>query len=289
MSDISELERRLIAAETKIEMIREGLNAPPPKKSWIKDLTSLSVTDWLSRAGFLLGLPVATVVAYEQFDSKVWNPGKYREIAERSMAVEKVLQLQQINEEIYVLQAEDKDNVAYAKLEARRGQVHRLTDDIYGLWQEYGDVYGIHEKYALAEALLLQSRTDDALAVVGSVAVADLDTIGQIDLRMLRARILFADGPAQNAEAAREELREAVNEAEALPRPGQIAQMHEKLLSVRVINELWLGTPCAEIAQMGGYLRELTQDGMPAEAFDAVRVNTHLVLETYDERCPAGG
>lgn len=289
MSEISDLERRLIAAETKIDLIREDLNKEPPKKSWTEELANLSMVDWLKRLGYILGIPVATVVAYEKFDTQVWNPGKYREIAERTVAVEKVSQLQQINEEIYVLQAEDRNNVAYAKIEARRGQVHRLTDDIFALWQEYKDVYGVHEKYALAEALLLQSRTDDALAVVNSVTSDDLDTIGQIDLRMLRARILFATGPAQDPEAARDELRAAVDKTGALPRPGQVAQMQEKLLSVRVINELWLGTPCTDVAQMAEYLRELTNDGTPAEAFDAVRVNTHMVVEAYDERCTTGG
>lgn len=81
----------------------------------------------------------------------------------------------------------------------------------------------------------------------------------------------------------------AVDETEVLPRPRQIAQMQEKLLAVRVINELWLGTPCADISQMAAYLRDLTNDGMPAEAFDAVRVNTLFVIEAYDERCRSDG
>lgn len=285
MSDVSDLERRLIAVETKLEFIRADQDKEPEKKSRFAGLLSV---DGLKKLGFILCIPTATVVAYEEFDSEVWNPGKYQEIADRSIAVEKVSQLQQINEEIYVLQAEEKDNVAFAKIEARRGQVHRLTDDIFALWSQYQDVYGLYEKYALAEALLLQSRTDDALDVVNSVESGELDTIGQIDHRLLRARILFAAGPAQDPEAAREELRKAVAESEAVARPGQMVQMQEKLVAVRVINELWLGTDCSKIAQMSDFLRTLTEDGMPEDAFDAVRLNTFAVLDMYDERCSQG-
>ena len=285
MSDQTDLESRLIRLETRIDILQDKVlgDGDDKKPSF---LASLFTAKGLRDLAFLLGLPVATVIGYEKFDSKVLNPGKYREIAERGTAIDKVTQLQQLNGEIYVLQAEDKDNVAYAKIEARRGQVQRLTGDLYDLWRKYPDVFGLHESYAVAEALLLQGRTDDALAVLDSVDTAPLDTIGQVDHQLLRARILFAAGPAQDPEAARDALRAAVDLAGTIEREGQRNRMYEKLVSVRLINELWLGTDCADTQKLGEGLREMTDDDMPAEAADPTRLNTLAVLAEYDRQCP---
>ncbi|MEM9434694.1 MAG: hypothetical protein AAGA12_12300 [Pseudomonadota bacterium] len=283
MPDELEIERRLTKLETSVEFIREKLDEEEPEKTLLQQV--LDSANW-KNFFYLIGIPVTAVAAYTQFEEKVWNPDKYEAIAQRGVAVEKVSRLQQINSEIFALQSQGKEAEAFARVEATRGQIQRLTGDVYELWKKFPNLFGLYEKYTLVEALLSSGETDSALAVANSVDIDRLDTIETSDLSLLKGRIQYAEGPAFDIEAARQHMRDAGAAAQTLEREGQQMQMFEKILAVRAINELWRGTDCAEVAPFAETLAEMVEMmPVPEDSVDVGRDNTLAVLGQFQASC----
>ncbi|NOD78892.1 MULTISPECIES: hypothetical protein [unclassified Ruegeria] len=243
--------QRLDKIEDAIVLLTK-LSTPKPKTFWDR----LS-TDKIRDAIYIIGIPALLFTTYLEFDKFYLSRENIRLEEKRNTAISRLDQLQDINSEIYQLQTQGDENVAFALIEAKRGQIARLTDTVYLTWVEQPEMLKRHDLNALAEALLVQSRTDDALRVASTVAVDDLKPIDAIDQQILKARIQFAQGPAQDIEAARQHLREAVPLVEEIERSGSQFLMQEKMLQVRLINEAWLGEPCETLAPMADALAEL--------------------------------
>ena len=249
-----ELQERLIKAEAKIDLILE------PKKTkkiplWRKLLSLDSIKNLMT----IVGLPVAFLAAYQAFDRQILRAEEIRQLQQKNITLERLDRLQEINTDIYRLQAEGRSDIAFAVIEAKRGQIQRLTDIIYDSWNKQKDMFLRHDLNALAEALLVQERTDNALEVALAVDLNGLDAIETIDQHILQARIQFARGPAHNMEAARELLVEAFKLIDGVERESQKMDMREKILQVRVINEAWRNTDCTKLEYLAQGLKEVNQ------------------------------
>jgi hypothetical protein len=277
--EADDIETRLIRAETRIDLLAEHLTPKP--KPLLKRLLSL---DTLRNLLFLVGLPVTVLLAYQAFDREILNAQKTRDLAQKNIAIERLDRLQDINAEIYRLQTQGDDNIAFALIEAKRGQIARLTDAVYTAWVVQPDMLGRYDLNALAEALLVQGRTDHALAAAQAVDTDTLGPIDRIDQKILNARIQFALGPAHDMEAARDHLRAALPAFEKIEREGQRLLMQEKIMVVRLSNEFWRNAPCDKLAPMAGALAEIHAANKTAGAYQD-QFGAQITLEGVTLKC----
>ncbi|MEM6406869.1 MAG: hypothetical protein AAF700_00485 [Pseudomonadota bacterium] len=246
-----EQEDRLAKLEDAVLLLSK-LAEPKPKSTWDKlHLSKVRDLFWV------LTIPTLIYTAGVNFDKYWLSRSEIRAEEQRNTAIARLDQLQDINSEIYQLQTRGEGAQAFALIEAKRGQIARLTDTVFLTWEEQPEMLERHDLNALAEALLVQRRTDDALRVAETVQVAELRPIDAIDQQILKARIQFQPGPAQNIEAARDHLRATVAMVEQIPRRGDQFLMQEKTLQVRLINEGWLGVECEKLLPMAEGLAEL--------------------------------
>ena len=244
-------ENRLDDIEDAIVLLTD-LAAPKPKRFW-----DWLPTDKIRDIIYIIGIPALLFTTFEDIDKYYLSSEKIRLQEQRNTAISRLDQLQEINSEIYQLQTRGDGSLAFALIEAKKGQIARLTDTVFITWDEQPDMLKRHDLNALAEALLVQERTGDALRVAETVESKGLQPIDAIDQQILKARIQFALGPAHDIEAARQHLRAALPMVEDIPREGNRFLMQEKMLQVRLLNEGWLGSACESLVPMADALAEL--------------------------------
>lgn len=274
-----DLERRLLKAETKIDLLAEHLN-PKPKPLWKRILTLETVRNLL----YFVGLPVTILLAYETFDREILNAQKTRNLAQKNIAIDRLDKLQDINTEIYRLQSEGNETTAFAIIEGKRGRIARLTDAVYSAWEEQPDMLRRYDLNALAEALLVQGRTDHALAVVQKVKTSTLGPIDQVDQLILNARIQFALGPAHDMGAARDYLRTAIPVVDNIELEGKKMLMLEKIGVVRLSNEYWRDTGCEKLLQIAEGLRLINAENIAAGHYRD-QFGVEITLQSVAQKC----
>lgn len=274
-----DMETRLLRAEVRLEILAEQLS-PKPKPWWKKLLTLGAVRDLL----YIVGLPVTVLVAYQAFDKEFLSAQKTRELEQKNLAIDRLDKLQDINAQIYRLQTEGNSNSAFAIIEAKRGLIARLTDTVYTAWQQQPEMLGRYDLNALAEALLVQGRTDNALAVATAVDASQLGPVDKVDQKILNARIQFANGPAFDMEAARQQLRDAVPILDQVEREGQKLLLDEKILLVRLVNEFWRNTECEKLLPMAEALAELNALNSAVSGYED-KLGVGITLQGVAEKC----
>jgi len=276
-----ELLKRIQSLEEKLER----KSAPAPIKSFIDKFKDLI---------FIVGVPAAVIAAFVQLDQSLLNPKKYQRITDRSIAVEKVQLLQEYNSKIYRLEAEEKYELAYVEIEATRGHVARLVSDIYDFWLKYPDMYGYYEKTSLAEALLKEGQTDKAIAVLDSVPEAEFksenmterEKIASADHHLIKARLLYGEGPGQDIQSAKQELADAMELALTLESPSQKYSMAEKLLTVKLVNELYITRECDRLLPVYDNLMEhIEVRPVFDNEYDGIRESSLMITEAYVKLC----
>lgn len=277
-----DVEKRVRDLETRFAVLADSVKKDPPKPLLLRIFS----WDTAKNLMFLVGIPAGLFAAWQTLNEQVINQ---KEIEKRTLlatAVEQVHTLQDYNEGVFVNQAQSNDAVAFAVIEAQRGRVERLTQDLYGFWQAYPDALTRSERTTLVEALITQEQTDRALAVLESIDASKMNIIWQGDMQLLRARVLFSRGSGQDPEAARDAFGEAMKFAESHPDEGVRLGLMEKYVGVRLLNEMWLGRDCADVIPFSGFLDEMMADGTPVDAQDGIRQITRLVMQTHAQRCP---
>lgn len=282
MSDLSELERRLVKLEAKLAAIEQSAaKDDAPKLPLWRRLVSI---DGVKNIFYVVGIPVLIVGAYDQFSREVCNRNAIAQVVARDTAVVKLEALQAINAELYTMQARGEDSVAFAQIEATRGRIHRLTDEILATFSKQPDSFGRFETYTLAEALMSKGDTTAAYTVATTVDKAGLGVIDQADHEMLLARIRFAEGDGYDLEKARDHIRAAGRIAGSLSDGGRRIKMEEKILGVRAMNELWR-VGCETGAPMADGLAELVQATPNVPDTEPVRAITLTVIAAANSAC----
>lgn len=284
MASQVDLELKIRDLETKIEALENPEEKDPPPPMWRRILS----WEMAKNLMFVIGIPAGLFAAWQTLDEQVISQKEIEHRARLAAAVEQVNELQNFNQGVFVNQAQSNDAVAFAVIEAQRGRVERLAHDLDAFWQAYPDSLMRSERTTLVEAMITLEQTDRALDVLQSIDASEMNIIWQADLQILRARVLFARGPAQNPEAARDAFRAAMKLAESHPDVGVGLGLMEKYVGVRLLNEMWLGRDCADLIPFAGYLGDALADGTSPEAEDGIRLITRLVMQTHSERCPSG-
>ncbi len=282
MSENPELNDRVLTLEVKLDALIRQVESPPKKPLWQRALS----WDMLKNIMVIVGIPAAGYAAYQTLDEQLINQKAFEKRARLEIAIDQIDELQSFNEGVFVQQALSNDSVAFAKIEAKRGRVERLTKDLYDFWTDYPDEFTRSEKTTLVEALITLEQNDMALKVVDSVDQSGFNLIWQGDMDLLKSRVLFARGPSHDPEAARDAFRAAMEHAQAHEDPGVGAGLMEKYVGVRLLNEMWLGRDCADLVPFAGYLGDMMQDGTPPEAEDSIRAVTRVVMQAHARQCP---
>ncbi|MEE4189575.1 MAG: hypothetical protein V2I76_14175 [Roseobacter sp.] len=282
-SDISEIDLKLARLEGRLDELSGRIPAKPeekPEKSWLSWELARNLV-------WLVAVPGLLLSGWQTIKHDIIEFADRQRAEAVQTAVANLETLQEMNRQVFLLQARQDDAGAFAEVEANRGRVERVTRSLYEIWQEYPDSLTPFEATTFAEALLSQNKNDLALDVIDSIDQSGMNEIQRGDMDILRARVLFSAGPAQDPEAARQAYRDAMVHAETLQdeRAGAMLMLMEKYAGVRLINELWLGTDCADVTVFAGFLTDLVEDDADGLVVDAVRENTKVVLEGYDLRC----
>ncbi|MGQ7848400.1 hypothetical protein ACUNV4_28135 [Granulosicoccus sp. 3-233] len=254
------------------------LSEPGPRSVWDK-LCLDRVRDLL----WVLTIPTLLYTGVVNFDRYWLSRSEIQNEEKRNIAIARLDLLQDINSEIYQLQTRGEGRQAFALIEAKRGQIARLTDTIFLTWAEQPEMLERYDLIALAEALLVQYRTDDALRVAETVETDGLTPIDAIDQLILKARIQFEVGPAQDLEAARDHLRKTVPLVEQIQRRGNQLLMQEKVLQVSLLNEGWLGVDCDKLLPMAEGLMEVRALNKAAGSSEDVYQSETTVLTVRDQ------
>lgn len=233
-----------------------------------------------------VGIPAAIIAAFIQFDQSILNRDEFKRINDEVIALQKIERMEDINSDIYMLLVQEKTDLMAAQLEAKKGRINRLTEDIYGYWVMYPDMYGYYEKITVIAALNQKSENDKAIAVLNSIDASTLTELEQIDHLILIARTYFTKGPALNVEKARENLILAAKRAQTLSSVSQSTSMYEKILSVRIINELYYQTECPKVEPLYEML-ETDLRSLPADVglYASNRALSDEAVKLYKDIC----
>ena len=283
MADTPDLEEQLRTLTKRFEDLHAHVISPP-KPHWSKRIFTWET---LKNLMVIVGIPVALLGAWEVADQQYLRYDEIKKQSRMQTATAHLGELQQFNADVYTQQALQQPEAAFALLDAKRGRVERLTRDIYAVWQSYPADFTRSELTTLAEGLMTIDQNDKSLEVVATIDQTGFTPIWLGDMDILKARVLFARGPAQDPEAAREAFKDAMRHADEIDDPGLAAGLVEKFVAVRLVNELWLGTPCDELVPFAGYLTDAMADGTRPDQADAVRVNTYAVMEAHTRLCTA--
>ncbi|MEM7473160.1 MAG: hypothetical protein AAF340_17560 [Pseudomonadota bacterium] len=86
---------------------------------------------------------------------------------------------------------------------------------------------------------------------------------------------------------ARDHIRSAVTIAQTVERPGRVNMLLEKIVGVRLTNELWAGEPCETVAPFAQVLEEMLIEMPMPPNIDPVRDLTQVHLGNFNRRCPS--
>lgn len=286
MTDAPSLEEQVRTLTQRLEDLRDQVNNPPepPKPHWFKRLVSWEMA---KNFMFVAGVPAGLLALYTLIDEQFIRYAEIDKNTRLPAALDQLEELQSYNAQVFTLQSRQEQDAAFALVDAKRGQVERWIKGVLAFWTDYPDELTVYERTALAEGLMTHELTADALAVVASIDQTGMSEIQMGDLDLLRARILFARGTGQDPEAARAALRDAMAHADAVADPGVGMGLMEKYASVRLLNELWLGTPCDDVTVFAGFLADMMEDGTTPQNADAVRRITYDVMAAHDRQCGA--
>lgn len=279
---MDEIEKKLwLERVTKLEEELSNLKGRP------KDPIA-KIIGWVEKMIKFVGIPTAIIAAFIQFDQSILNRDEFKRLNDEVMALQKIERMEDINSDVYTLLAQEKNDVVAAQLEAKKGRIDRLTEDIYKYWEMYPDMYGYYEKVTVIAALNQKSENDKAIAVLNSIDPSTLNEVERIDHLVLIARTYFTKGPELNVEKARENLVLAVKKAQALSSDSQSFSMYEKILSVRIINELYYQTECSKVKPLYDTL-ESDLRSLPADVglYASNRALSDDAVRLYRDICEA--
>ena len=188
---INQLETRLTALET------------PKSRGFF------AIEDWKD-AVKVFGLPLAFFLACYTFYDDIYLRVLKRDTATVEAVQNKIAELQSLNAEMYMLNVAGRSEDVSAIMEAKRGRRQRLIGETYEYWNRRPDYFTPSEKQMLANELLMQSKTDLALAVAEDYADEIVTPIEKANLALFEGRILGKEGPAFDLEAARAKFEESL-------------------------------------------------------------------------------
>ena len=121
---IRQLSARLDEMSKRIDQLQAEVDSPKPKRKWYQPSS-------LEEAIKAIGIPAALLVALWGFYDGVWLKLQRLDSATIAVAQDKLNELQDLRQEIFVLQARKNDAEVAAILEARASRRDRLVNESF--------------------------------------------------------------------------------------------------------------------------------------------------------------
>ncbi len=183
-----QMSARLDEMSKRIDRLQSAIDAPKPKKKWYEPKTPGEFITFI-------GIPAALIAALWGFYDGVWLKIQRLDTATLTVAQDRLVELQDLRSEIFVLQARQNDAEIAAILEAKASRRDRLVEESFLYWTKQPSYFSKKETILLAEELQLQQRQGDALDVVASVEPDGI--IESADLDRFKGSLYGAEGPSR--------------------------------------------------------------------------------------------
>tara|TARA_R110002110_G_C13260270_1_gene700780 strand:- start:46 stop:885 length:840 start_codon:yes stop_codon:yes gene_type:complete len=271
-----QMSARLDEMSKRIDRLQSEIDAPKPKKLWYRPTTPGEFITFI-------GIPAALVAALWGFYDGVWLKLQRLDTATLTMAQDRLVELQDLRSEIFVLQARQNDAEIAAILEAKAGRRDRLVEDSFVYWTKQPSYFSKKETILLAEELQLQQRQGDALKVIATVAPVGI--IERTDLERFKGSLYGAEGPGQDLEAARKHYKAALQHASQHSSEAGKQQLWAKITYSWLFTELSNRTGCQHAAPVADILGDLLADDPDGENLGVVDPEARKLLEVEARRC----
>ena len=271
-----QMSARLDEMSKRIDRLQSAIDAPKPKKLWYRPTTPGEFITFI-------GIPAALVAALWGFYDGVWLKLQRLDTATLTMAQDRLVELQDLRSEIFVLQARQNDAEIAAILEAKAGRRDRLVEDSFVYWTKQPSYFSKKETILLAEELQLQQRQGDALKVIATVAPVGI--IERTDLDRFKGSLYGAEGPGQDLEAARKHYKAALQHASQHSSEAGKQQLWAKITYSWLFTELSNRTGCQHAAPVADILGDLLADDPDGENLGVVDSEARKLLEVEARRC----
>ena len=271
-----QMSARLDEMSKRIDRLQSEIDAPKPKKLWYRPTTPGEFITFI-------GIPAALVAALWGFYDGVWLKLQRLDTATLTMAQDRLVELQDLRSEIFVLQARQNDAEIAAILEAKAGRRDRLVEDSFVYWTKQPSYFSKKETILLAEELQLQQRQGDALKVIATVAPVGI--IERTDLERFKGSLYGAEGPGQDLEAARKHYKAALQHASQYSSEAGKQQLWAKITYSWLFTELSNRTGCQHAAPVADILGNLLADDPDGENLGVVDPEARKLLEVEARRC----
>lgn len=271
-----QMSARLDEMSKRIDRLQSEIDAPKPKKLWYRPTTPGEFITFI-------GIPAALVAALWGFYDGVWLKLQRLDTATLTMAQDRLVELQDLRSEIFVLQARQNDAEIAAILEAKAGRRDRLVEDSFVYWTRQPSYFSKKETILLAEELQLQQRQGDALKVIATVAPVGI--IERTDLERFKGSLYGAEGPGQDLEAARKHYKAALQHASQHSSEAGKQQLWAKITYSWLFTELSNRTGCQHAAPVADILGDLLADDPDGENLGVVDPEARKLLEVEARRC----
>jgi hypothetical protein len=271
-----QMNARLDEMSKRIDRLQTAIDAPKPKKVWYKPRTPGELITFI-------GIPAALIAALWGFYDGVWLKLQRLDAATLTAAQERLVELQDLRSEIFVLQARQNDAEIAAILEAKASRRDRLVEESFLYWTKQPSYFSKKEAMLLAEELQLQQRQGDALQVVASVE--PVGVIESADLDRFKGSLYGAEGPSQDLESARKHYSSALGHASQHSSEAGKQQLWAKIAYSWLFTELSNHTGCLHSTSVADILADLLADDPDGYNLGVLDAEARKLLEVQAARC----
>lgn len=217
---------------------------------------------------------------YDQF----YLGWKESQQVEAVTAQSKLRALEDINTEIYSLNAPGSDERISVILEAKAGRRLRLISEAYDFWKVRGDELNRYEKQMLANELYSIEHVDAALEIVNDLQDEYVSPVDKVQIALFEGRVLGGGDPPKNIEGARRAFKRALKNAEPL-RLSQKEELWAQISYAALYVEMYQKSDCEHAQLPAGILRELIErEHSPVNLGVLSDLATQLLL-VHEKRC----
>ena len=220
-----------------------------PKPAWKRIIGNVQT------AAIVLTVIGGVITFYDQ----VYLKWKDRAQQEANSAIGWVRDLEDINEDVYRLNIENKTENVSALLEAKQGRRERVINEAYLFWTRRPDDFYPREKQTIANSLSEIGLHKEALEIIEDLKDEYVSITDRSDLSMFEGRVLSARNGASDIEAARRKYKSAMQTAAELNRGAKTEELWAKTAHVWLYWELENLSDCEHVLPVAHALRQLVQ------------------------------
>lgn len=204
--------------------------------------------------------------------------------AEAVTAQSKLRALEDINTEIYSLNAPGSEERIGVILEAKAGRRLRLISETYDFWKDRGDELNRYEKQMLANELYSIQNVDAALEIVDDLQDEYISPIDKVQIALFEGRILGGGDPPKNIGGARDAFKRAYRSTEPL-RFEQKEDLLAQISYAALFVEMYQKSDCEHARLPAEILRELIARETSPVNLGVLSDLANQLLLVYVKRC----